>query len=328
MRRLGSGAADLEEAARALRAGRLVAFPTETVYGLGAVATDDRAVASIFAAKGRPRFNPLIVHVADRAAARSLALWTETAERLATRFWPGPLSLVLQKRPDSSLSPLVSAGGATVALRAPAHPLAQALLRATGLPVAAPSANPAGRTSPTTADHVAEMLGDKVDLILDGGPCPVGVESTVLDASCEPARLLRPGGIARAALEAEIGPLAAPDAPGAEPLRSPGRLASHYAPERPIRLDATSVAGDEALLAFGPNPPAGAAATLNLSPSGDLEEAAANLFAMLHRLDRPEYRAIAVMPIPDRGLGEAIRDRLHRAAAPRAEREPSEPDAL
>ena len=317
-RRLGTSAAEIERAAQALRQGALVAFPTETVYGLGAIAGDDRAVARLFAAKGRPRFNPLIVHVVDRAAAAPLARWDEIADRLAKHFWPGPLTLVLERLADAPLSPLVSAGGPTVALRAPAHPVAQALLRATALPVAAPSANPAGRASPTTADHVAAGLGQRIDLIVDGGPCPVGLESTVLDVTTSPPRLLRPGGVTREALEEVIGPLGEPAAE-ADPLRprSPGRLASHYAPGLPLRLDATSVAADEALLAFGPTPPTGAAVTMNLSPGGDLEEAAANLFALLHALDRPGLRAIAVMPIPDRGLGEAIRDRLARAAAPR-----------
>jgi len=316
--RLGTSARDIETAARALRAGRLVAFPTETVYGLGGIATDDRAVAAIFEAKGRPRFNPLIVHVADRAAAQALARWNKLAERLAARFWPGALTLVLPRAPGCPLSPLVSAGGDTVGLRVPAHPVAQALLEATALPVAAPSANPAGGVSPTTADHVAEGLGAAVDLILDGGPCRIGLESTVLDLSGGAPRLLRPGGVTRGALEAEIGPLAAGPADAGQAPRAPGQLASHYAPARPLRLEARSVAADEALLAFGPRPLAGARATLNLSATGDLAEAAANLFAMLRRLDRPDVRAIAVMPIPPRGLGEAIHDRLERAAAPRA----------
>ena len=316
--RLGVSAGDIEQAAQALRAGRLVAFPTETVYGLGAVATNDRAVAAIFAAKGRPRFNPLIVHVSDTGAARALARWNDAAERLAARFWPGALTLVLPRPEGCPLSLLVSAGGDTVGLRVPAHPVAQALLAATVLPVAAPSANRAGQVSPTTADHVAPGLGDRIDIVLDGGRCPIGVESTVLDLTCTPPRLLRPGGVTRAALERVIGGLAGPAPPGATyPRRAPGQLASHYAPVRPLRLDATTVAADEALLAFGPQPLEGAGSTLNLSPRGDLEEAAANLFAMLRALDRPEFRAIAVMPVPDDGLGEAIRDRLIRAAAPR-----------
>jgi L-threonylcarbamoyladenylate synthase len=318
-RRLGTSQEDIEAAASALRAGRLVAFPTETVYGLGAVATEDRAVAAIFAAKRRPRFNPLIVHVANRAAASALACWNDAAERLAARFWPGPLSLVLPRAPGSPLSLLVSAGLDTVALRVPAHPLARALLEATALPVAAPSANPAGEISPTTADHVANALGERVEIILDGGPCPIGLESTVLDLTGPAPRLLRPGGLVRSRIEAEIGRLqAAPVAGGeGEAALSPGQQASHYAPARPVRLDARTAAHDEALLAFGPRPIAGAAMTLNLSAAGDLEEAAANLFAMLRALDRPGIRAIAVMPIPREGLGEAICDRLVRAAAPR-----------
>jgi L-threonylcarbamoyladenylate synthase len=215
VRRLGTGAGDIEQAARALRSGRLVAFPTETVYGLGAVATNDRAVAAIFAAKGRPRFNPLIVHVTDASAARALVRWNAAAERLAARFWPGALSLVLPRAEGCPLSLLVSAGGDTVALRAPAHPAARALLAATVLPVAAPSANPAGQVSPTTAEHVAAGLGDRIDLIVDGGPCPIGVESTVLDVSCTPPRLLRPGGVTRAALETVIGPVIGPVPSGA-----------------------------------------------------------------------------------------------------------------
>jgi len=319
-RRLGTSAREIEEAARALRAGRLVAFPTETVYGLGAIATNDRAVAAIFAAKGRPRFNPLIVHVADVAAARALARWNDVAERLAAQFWPGALTLVLPRAEGCPLSLLVSAGGGTVGLRAPAHPVAQALLAATVLPVAAPSANPAGRVSPTTADHVEAGLGEAVALVLDGGPCPIGLESTVVDVTSTPPRLLRPGGVTREALAAAVGPLADPGTPsGTAGRRSPGQLPSHYAPARPLRLDATSVAADEALLAFGPRPLPGAGRTLNLSASGDLAEAAANLFAMLRALDLPQFRTIAVMPVPAQGLGEAIRDRLRRAAAPRPE---------
>jgi L-threonylcarbamoyladenylate synthase len=269
----------------------------------------------------------LIVHVTDVAAARALTRWNALAERLAARFWPGALTLVLPRPPASPLSLLIGAGGDTVALRVPGHPIAQALLQATGLPVAAPSANRAGRVSPTTADHVEAELDDRLALIIDGGACPIGIESTVVDVSGAKPVLLRPGGLERAALEAEVGPLAGPApiaAPTAGPapsspmgLRSPGQLGSHYAPSRPLRLDALDVAPDEALLAFGPAPPAGAARCLNLSPKGDLTEAAANLFAMLRALDRADHRAIAVMPVPGAGLGEAIRDRLRRAAAPR-----------
>ena len=308
----------IAEAARLLAAGRLVAFPTETVYGLGGDATSDRAVAAIFAAKGRPRFNPLIAHVADRAGAERIARLDERARRLADRFWPGPLTLVLPRRPDGGVSLLATAGLDTVAVRVPAHPVALALLAAFGRPVAGPSANPSGRISPTAAAHVADGLGEAVAMILDGGECRVGVESTVLDLSGPDPVLLRPGGLARAALEETLGhPLAAADAAQPDRPASPGQLLSHYAPDRPVRLGATAVAGDEALLAFGPAVPPGAAAVLQLSAAGDLAEAAANLFAHLRRLDRPGVRAIAVMPIPETGLGEAINDRLRRAAAPR-----------
>ena len=306
--------AGIREAARALAEGRLVAFPTETVYGLGAVVTDDRAVARIFVAKRRPHHNPLIAHAADRAMAAGFAWLDERAERLADAFWPGPLTLVLPLKSGVPLSPLVTAGLSTVGVRVPAHPVARRLIEETGLPVAAPSANRSGRVSPTTAEHVLRDLGDAVDLVLDAGPCPVGLESTIVDLS-EPdrARLLRPGGLSRERIEALIGPLEGVDG---GPVRAPGLLGRHYAPRRPLRLGARRVAADEALLAFGPEPPAGARVTLNLSPRGDLAEAAANLFAMLRRLDEAEVRAIAVMPIPAEGLGEAINDRLRRAALP------------
>ncbi|MGI9503013.1 MAG: L-threonylcarbamoyladenylate synthase [Geminicoccaceae bacterium] len=307
----------VQNAAATLRAGRLVAFPTETVYGLGAIATDDRAVARIFEAKARPRFNPLIVHIVDQAAGKAIADWSDLAERLAEQFWPGPLALILKKRADSTISKLVSAGGDTIALRAPAHPLARALLRATDLPVAAPSANRSGRISPTTADHVRQSLADRVDMVLDGDACSVGVESTVLDITGERPRLLRPGGLARHDIETVIGEALAPEK-GVQgdhsTLRSPGQLESHYAPGHRLRLDAEDVAADEALLAFGPNPPEGARVMANLSRDGDLAEAAANFFSMLHHLDSQDVTGIAAMPIPAVGLGEAIRDRLKRAA--------------
>ncbi|MFQ5783538.1 MAG: L-threonylcarbamoyladenylate synthase [Alphaproteobacteria bacterium] len=307
--------ASIRRGAAHLRAGELVAFPTETVYGLGADATSERAVAALYAAKGRPANNPLIVHLPDRETAAREGEMDSRALHLAARFWPGPLTLVLRRRADSRLAPQLSAGLDTVALRVPRHAVALALLIETARPVAAPSANPSGRLSPTRAAHVAEALGDKVAMILDGGPCPVGVESTVIDLSTPgPARLLRPGGVSQAAIEEQTGPLA--DA-GEGPVRAPGMLASHYAPRLPLRLGARSVHRDEALLAFGPDAPEGAAETLNLSPVGNLEEAAANLFAMLHALDRSEFTAIAVTPIPETGLGAAINDRLHRAAAPR-----------
>ncbi len=305
--------AAIERAARLLRDGRLISFPTETVYGLGADATDDSAIAAVYAAKGRPPENPLIVHVAAPDAAANEAVFDARARTLAERFWPGPLTLVLRRQAASRLTPRLSAGLDTVALRVPDHPVALALLAATGRPIAAPSANPSGRLSPTTARHVAEALGQRVVLILDGGSCEVGVESTVVDVSSPgAARLLRPGGVPRAAIEAEIGPLAAPC--GGAP-RAPGMMASHYAPRRPLRLDAEHARADEALLAVGADVPEGAAATMNLSPTGDLDEAAANLFAMLHALDRPAFAAIAVMAIPGEGRGAAINDRLRRAAA-------------
>ncbi len=308
-------AAAYAEAARLLRAGALVAFPTETVYGLGADATNDRAVAAIFEVKGRPRFNPLIVHVPDAEAAAPHVVFDGRARALSERFWPGPLSLVLPRAPACRVSLLCSAGLATLAVRAPDHAVGQALLRAVERPLAAPSANPSGAVSPTTAGHVARALGDKVPLILDGGPCPIGLESTVLDLSGEAPVLLRPGGVTLEELEAVLGRVVSAEPQGE--VRSPGLLTGHYAPARPLRLEAERVAADEALLAFGPAPLQGAAASVNLSETGDLREAAARLFAALHELDRPEFAAIAVMPIPEHGLGAAINDRLRRAAAPR-----------
>lgn len=303
----------LAEAAAVLRAGGLVAFPTETVYGLGADARNDRAVARIFEAKGRPQFNPLIVHVPGLADAEALVEFTPPARRLAEAFWPGALTVVLPRRPRSRLSLLVSAGLDTVAVRAPSNSLARELLAAARCPIAAPSANRSGSVSPTTAAHVEESLGARVDLILDGGVTPLGIESTVIGFDGDRAVLLRPGALAREEIEAVAGPLNA--ASGA--IASPGQLASHYAPDAPIRLHATGVEGDEALLAFGPDVPKGARAVMNLSESGDLTEAAANLFAMLRALDKTGAARIAVMPIPGHGLGEAINDRLARAAAPR-----------
>lgn len=317
MRILPPTAESVAEAAASLLAGGLVAFPTETVYGLGGDATNDRAVAAIFAAKGRPQFNPLIAHVAATADALSLVRWNDWADRLAGRFWPGPLTLVLPRADASPVSLLATAGLDTVAIRVPSHPIAQALLRATGRPVAAPSANRSGAVSPTRAEHVTESLGENAPLILDGGPCLVGVESTVLDLSGNRPTLLRPGGATREAIEEVIGRLDLSEAiPAGESARkSPGQLASHYAPNRPVRLGAREVGADEGLLAFGSDIPPGAMLTFNLSPSGDLGEAAANLFAMLRALDRPGIGRIAVMPIPETGLGLAINDRLRRAAA-------------
>ena len=300
------------KAADALRNGGLVAFPTETVYGLGANATDDTAVARIFEAKGRPSFNPLIVHLPDAGKAAELVDFDATAQKLADAFWPGALTLVLPRRPGCPVSLLCSAGLDTLAVRVPAHELAHTLLTEAGVPVAAPSANPSGQLSPTRADHVRAGLGDKVDVILDGGDCPVGVESTVVGVFDSKPVLLRPGGVAAEEIEAVSGPLARPaedpDAP-----HSPGMLASHYAPQRPVRLNASHARGDEILLGFGPDAPDGP----NLSPAGDLTEAAANLFRMLHELDGADGRGIAVMTIPETGLGLAINDRLRRAAADR-----------
>ncbi|MBS0549824.1 MAG: threonylcarbamoyl-AMP synthase [Proteobacteria bacterium] len=312
-----ASAESVTEAARLLRDGRLVAFPTETVYGLGGDATDEHAVAAIFAAKGRPQFNPLISHVLGPGEARAFVEWNDTADRLAQRFWPGPLTFVLPRTKGSAIALLTTAGLDTVAIRAPSHPVAQALIRAAGRPIAAPSANRSGAVSPTEAAHVHESLGDRVPLILDGGPCLVGVESTVLDLSGNRATLLRPGGATREAIEAVIGPISVSDAlpAGDSARKSPGQLASHYAPSRPVRLDATFVGADEGLLAFGPHPLPGAMLTYNLSPTGDLGEAAANLFARMRALDRPGIGRIAVMPIPETGLGLAINDRLRRAAA-------------
>jgi L-threonylcarbamoyladenylate synthase len=304
-------------AARLLRDGQLVSFPTETVYGLGGDATNDAAVARIFAAKRRPRFNPLIVHVPGLAETAALAMVDERARLAIDRFWPGPLTLVLRRRQDSFVSLLASAGLDTLALRAPAHPVAQELLRAAGRPIAAPSANRSGRVSPTTAQHVATDFDDEIGLILDGGPSPIGIESTVLDLTGAKPALLRPGGITFEALHAVFGQIELPVS-GENKPRSPGRLPSHYAPNLPVRLDATSARPGEALLAFGPEAPPGFAEVVWLSESGDLAEAAANLFAMLRRLDRPEFTGIAVMPVPEAGLGRAINDRLRRAAAPRA----------
>jgi L-threonylcarbamoyladenylate synthase len=299
----------IAEAAELIRRGELVAFPTETVYGLGADATSDAAVAAVFAVKDRPRFNPLIVHVPGLDAAEALAAFDEQARAVAQKFWPGPLTLVLPRRADSGLSLLVSAGLDTIAIRVPAHSLAQALLTAAGRPIAAPSANPSGAISPTAAAHVAEALGDRIAMVLDGGPCRVGVESTVIDRTGGSPVLLRPGGLAAETIERLVGPLA--PAGGGAP-RSPGMLARHYAPGLPLRLCAYTAQPGEALLAFGPGADD---ADLNLSRVGNVQEAAANLFAMLRVLDRPEFSAIAVMPVPERGLGRAINDRLRRAAA-------------
>jgi L-threonylcarbamoyladenylate synthase len=303
----------IRRAAQALARGEIVAFPTETVYGLGANALDARAVAKVFAAKERPRFNPLIVHVPGLAEAEDYGLFNATARRLAEAFWPGPLSLVLKRRSTCDIAELVSAGLDTIALRAPAHPVAQELLAQARLPIAAPSANRSGRVSPTTAAHVEVELGDRPSVILNGGPCPLGIESTVVNVIGGAPSLLRPGAVPREAIELVLGaPLAT--ARAQERDASPGQLATHYAPGTRLRLNATTAGASEALLAFGPNAPPGARLTINLSESGNLEEAAAKLFAALRELDQTGAEAIAVMPIPAHGLGEAINDRLQRAA--------------
>jgi L-threonylcarbamoyladenylate synthase len=301
------------EAAQALRRGDIVAFPTETVYGLGANALDARAVAKVFAAKERPRFNPLIVHVLGIAEAESYGALDATARKLAEAFWPGPLSLVLNKRARCGIADLVSAGLETIALRAPAHPVALELLAEAKLPIAAPSANRSGRVSPTTAAHVEAELGDIPAMILDGGSSPIGLESTVVSLASKTPTLLRLGALPREAIEAVLGRKLAQTEPDT-PICSPGQLATHYAPETKLRLGATSVSPDEALLAFGPRVLEGAIATINLSCSADLGEAAARLFGALRELDQTGAATIAVMPIPNYGLGEAINDRLQRAS--------------
>ena len=327
-RLLKPGRATTADAVRILAAGGLIAFPTETVYGLGADATNGAAVARLYAAKGRPAFNPLIAHVTDTAAARALARFDADAARLAAAFWPGPLTLVLPKSENCTVSELATAGLDSIAVRVPHHAVAQDLLAAFGRPVVAPSANRSGHVSPTTAAHVLGDLSGRVDLIVDGGPTPVGVESTIVACLDEPA-LLRPGGVPREAIEQLLRrPLAEPptgiaieDAPLA-----PGMLASHYAPHTRMRLEADHIEPGEALLAFGPAAVTGAdqaAKILNLSARGDLIEAAANLFSHLRALDAAKATLIAVMPLPRDGLGEAINDRLQRAAAPREIMSPS-----
>ncbi len=299
---------DIKKASEFLRRGELVAFPTETVYGLGGDATSDMAVAKIFEAKGRPRFNPLIVHVRSLDEAMQYGQFNATAKKLATLYWPGPLTLVVQRTENCPLSLLVSAGGDTVALRMPAHPLARALLEEAELPLAAPSANRSGRISPTEAAHVREELEGRVAMILDGGSCEVGIESTVIDVTGDIPTILRPGSILPEGVRSA--------APGGA-IISPGMLESHYAPDHRLRLNARDVSADEVLLAFGA-PLMGAKWVEQLSASGNLNEAAANLFRMLRLLDKRESGGIAVMPVPETGLGMAINDRLKRAAAPKA----------
>jgi L-threonylcarbamoyladenylate synthase len=323
---LQADAEAIHAAARLLTDGGLVAFPTETVYGLGADATNGAAVAKLYAAKGRPSFNPLIAHVQDLATASILACFDDAAERLAEAFWPGPLTLVLARAPACPVADLATAGLDSIAVRVPAHPIARDLLAAVGRPVVAPSANRSGHVSPTIAEHVVADLAGRIDLVLDGGATAVGVESTIV-ACLDTPLLLRPGGLPRADIERVLGrPLAEAPRRAEEknddedtPL-APGMLASHYAPRTRLRLDADEVRRGEALLAFGPTLPDGAtqaAALKNLSARGDLVEAAANLFSYLRILDAVGAAAIAVMPVPREGLGEAIHDRLARAAAPR-----------
>jgi len=306
----GDNPAAIRAAVSLLRDGGLVALPTETVYGLAADATNGAAVAALYAAKGRPKFNPLISHVTGLEMAESLARFNPLARKLAEAFWPGPLTLVLPRTPDCPISELAGAGLETLAVRAPAHPVAQALIKAFGGPLVAPSANPSGGVSPTQARHVAEGLGEHIGMILDGGPCKIGVESTVIGFDGDKPLLLRKGGLARENIEAITGPLAVPDA--ASPKASPGMLKSHYAPRARLRLQAVSPEQGEAFLGFSTSKNA----DLNLSPDGNLLEAAANLFAFLRQLDASGVSGIAVAPIPDEGLGEAINDRLQRAAAP------------
>ncbi|SOB93441.1 translation factor SUA5 [Rhodobacter sp. JA431] len=312
--RLGADAAGLARASTLLHAGALVAFPTETVYGLGGDARNGTAVAGIFAAKGRPQFNPLIVHVADMAMAEEIAVFTPQARDLARAFWPGPLTLVLPLRIEAGISDLVSAGLETVALRLPAHPLARALLETFGGPLAAPSANPSGKVSPTEADHVLEGLSGKIAAVLDGGACAVGVESTIL--SLDPPTMLRPGGLPAETLEEALGASLASGGNAAKP-NAPGQLTSHYAPGAAVRLNATEKRDGEVFIGFGSGPQA----DLTLSATADLVEAAAALFATLRAADKlataRNATAIAVAPIPETGLGRAINDRLRRAAAPR-----------
>jgi L-threonylcarbamoyladenylate synthase len=318
--RLAADEAGLARAAAILRGGGLVSFPTETVYGLGADATNAEAVAGIYAAKERPSFNPLISHVGSVESARIQGVFDETAERLARAFWPGSLTLVVPAAPTCTVSDLARAGLDSVALRVPAHPLAHALLEQAARPIAAPSANRSGRVSPTDADHVLGDLDGRIDAVLDGGPAAVGIESTIVACLGGAPRLLRPGGVPREAIEALIGQgLENASEGGSRPL-APGMLASHYAPRARVRLNAVAVEPGEAALLFGPEAlrrVENARARLNLSPSGSLREAAAHLFSYLRQLDASGAQTIAVGPVPETGLGEAINDRLRRAAAER-----------
>ncbi len=318
--RLEPDGAGLAEAAAILNRGGLVAFPTETVYGLGADATNAKAVAGIYAAKERPSFNPLISHLDSFEAAKVQGVFDETARTLAEAFWPGPLTLIVPVAPTCTVSDLARAGLDSVGLRVPAHPLAHALLKATGRPVAAPSANRSGRISPTDADHALSDLDGRIDAVIDGGASDVGVESTIVACLGGPPRLLRPGGVPREAIEALIGQRLESGVEGGKNPLAPGMLASHYAPRAQVRLNATEIRPDEAALLLGATPLRGsehAKAMLNLSESGDLKEAAAHLFSYLRQLDASGAGTIAVAPVPETDLGEAINDRLRRAAAER-----------
>ena len=326
MRMVSASEDSIKQAAAYLNDGKLVAIPTETVYGLGANALDGEAVARIFAAKGRPQFNPLIVHVPNVAAAEKLVVMNDHAKAVASQFWPGPLTMILPRREDCPVSELCSAGLPTLAVRVPAHKVAQALLKEAGVPVAAPSANRSGHISPTTPQHVHDSLGENVDMILAAGACQNGLESTVLDLSGETPVVLRAGHVSAEDISDVLGIDVAYELEASETPKSPGQLLRHYAPRVPVRLNAVEVLDGEALLAFGSikfmgRKSGGAASDMpetalrNLSESADLHEAAANLFRMMHDLDRPEHKAIAVMNIPDQGLGIAINDRLKRAAA-------------
>jgi len=314
-RRLAPDMTGLAEAGATLRAGGLVAFPTETVYGLGVDATNGEAVARLYAEKGRPSFNPLIAHLADADEAFRFGSFNTQARALAATFWPGPLTLVVPVKRETGISDLARAGLNSVGLRVPDHPAARALIRAAGRPIAAPSANRSGHVSPTTADHVFADLDGRIDAVVDGGATAVGVESTIVDCTGPNAVLLRPGGVTREAIEHALRQAIKDAAEG--PVIAPGMLASHYAPKARLRLDAVQVAPGEALIAFGPTIPAGAGIVENLSEKADLAEAASNLFRILREMDAHGVDQIAVMPIPREGLGEAIWDRLKRAAAPR-----------
>src|SRR5688572_22769829 len=313
---MGIGEAELERAAQFLRQGKLVAFPTETVYGLGADATNDQAVAAFYAAKGRPRFNPLIAHVGNLAQAEALGVFNADAMKLARDFWPGPLTLVVPRTADCRASLLASAGLSSIALRVPSHAVAQRLIELSGKPIVAPSANPSGAISPTLARHVRERLGTKIAMVLDGGPCPVGIESTIVKCMGGEPVLLRPGGLKTSDIEAALGKPLLHETMKAGRPDAPGQLEKHYAPRAKVILDVVWPRFDVGLLAFGAEVPEHPGPVRNLSASGNLEEAAANLFRMMHELDEEGVETIAVMPIPQEGLGQAINDRLARAAAP------------